>query len=321
MRSTSRTLILLLLAAGVVDAATLILKLAWVEKFKDRATIEAVFTIDHAHVKPNAPAADGDMHVAGRAPDEIGLPMVAEIMNADNKQPAVILVHKQEGTDQSITVEGAWRLWFEHPPSAGSQTQFDDVPPAGNTNPDHCFEIHPLTKVGPNDVTASLHDIKGFTPKAADAAFGAYEKLKVSVKANKTAVSLTSNKTGYNYVLFTLHAIGGTTPLDDGGLAVLADVLPKAGETDETLAHNVRMIFVPGSDPFKRAQNGLVDGDELTVLGIPRINLNAVSAFVNAPGDSTATRKLPYEMIIVALEGPDAAASPAKGKTKKAQKP
>ena len=58
-------------------AATLVLKRSWIEKFKDRATIEANFTVDHAHAKPNAPAKDGDIHVAGRAPKEIGLPMAA----------------------------------------------------------------------------------------------------------------------------------------------------------------------------------------------------------------------------------------------------
>src|SRR5260370_3566824 len=202
MRILSRVLIFFIVVGGLGQAATIVLKRAWIEKFRNRATIEDVtFTIDHAHPRPNPGSADGDMHVAGRAPKEIGLPMVAEVMNADNNEPAVKLIHANEGTSTPVTVTGAWRIWFEHPPSSGSQIQFDTVPPAGNTNPDHCFEIHPLTKVGPNDVTASLHDINGFTPKTAEAAFGAYEKLKVSVKANKTAVSLTSNKTGYNYVV------------------------------------------------------------------------------------------------------------------------
>jgi hypothetical protein len=313
MRATSRAFVAVFLFCGLASAATIVLKLAWVEQFKDRATIDATFIIDHAHPHPNAPDADGDMHVAGRAAKEIGLPMVAEVMNADNKQPAVVLIHANEGKNTTITVTGAWRLWFEHPPTTGSQIQFATVPPAANTNPDHCFEIHPLTKVGPNDIASSLHDVAGYTPKTAEVAFGAYEKLTLSLIATSTAVTLTSTKTGFNYVKFTLHAIGNSAALKDGGLAVLADVIPEGGDDSEAIAHSVRMIFVPGSDPLKKVQGGMHDGDELTVLGIPRLNLNAISAFVKAPGSNTATRKLPYEIIIVGLEG----AAPAAAKTKK----
>jgi hypothetical protein len=35
---------------------------------------------------------------------------------------------------------------------------------------------------------------------------------------------------------------------------------------------------------------------------IPRVNLNAVWTFVTAAGTNAATRKLPYEMIIVAVK-------------------
>ncbi len=314
MRTASRALISFLLVGGLVQAATIILKRAWVEKFKDRATIDATFTIDHAHPRPNPGSADGDMHVAGRAAAEIGLPMVAEIMNADNKQPAVLLVHKNEGTNTAIAVTGAWRLWFEHPPTAGSQIQFAAVPVAKNTNPDHCFEIHPLTAVGPNKIPDSLKHIPGFTPKDATAAFGSYEKLTLSLEANKSAVRLDSKKSGFNYVLFTMRTTGKLTKLDDGGFAVVADVIPEASDDADVLAEQVRMIFVPGSDPWNRAQKSLPIGDELTVLGIPRLNLNAVSALMKSTS-SVTDQKLPYEMIIVALEGPDAAPA-AKGKKK-----
>ncbi|MBI3721415.1 MAG: hypothetical protein HY248_02590, partial [Fimbriimonas ginsengisoli] len=305
----SRALIFFIIVGGLGQAATIVLKRAWIEKFKNRATIEDVtFTVDHAHPRPNQPAADGDMHVAGRAPKEIGLPMVAEIMNADNNEPAVKLVHANEGTENPITVTGAWRLWFEHPPTSGSQIQFDTVPPAGNTNPDHCFEIHPLTKVGDNDVTDSLHDIAGFTPKDVTAAFSAYEKLSISVQASQTAVTLTSNKSGFNYVLFTMRTTSKTAKLDDGGIAVFADVIPEGGDEADAVAKQVRMIFVSGSEPWKQAQS-LQIGDELTLLGTPRLNLNAIFGLLT-PGKASGVvqKKLPYEMIVVALEGSSAEA-------------
>lgn len=319
MRSPLRLLFGLFAIAVAAQAGTIVLKRAWIEKFKDRATIDATFTVDHAHPKPNSPVKDGDMHVAGRAPQEIGLPMVAEIMNAAaaNEQGAVKQVHANEGNGQSIPVTGVWRIWFEHPPSSGSQIQFANVPPAANTNPDHVFEIHPLTKVGNNDLIPSFHDISGFTPKDAQAAFAAYEKLSVSIQATASAVTLTSSKSGFNYVLFTAHATGKVTPLQDGGLAFLASVLPKEGEEDDAIAEEVRMIFVAGSEPFNRVKSGFGIGDELTVLGIPRLNLNALSSFVATAGGGAVTRKLPYEMIIVALEENVAAAGTAPNASQK----
>jgi hypothetical protein len=48
---------------------------------------------------------------------------------------------------------------------------------------------------------------------------------------------------------------------------------------------------------------GLAIGDELEVLGIPRLNLNAISTAINSKaGTPSGPRKLPYEMIVVALE-------------------
>lgn len=307
MPKVMRILTVLILAAGLGRAATIVLKRAWVEKFKDRATIEASFTVDHAHPRPNPPANDGDMHVAGRAAKEIGLPMVAEIMNAKEfLAGAVKAVHDVEGQNQSIQVSGAWRLWFEHPPSSATQTQFASVPPAANTNPDHCFEIHPLTVVAGNNVVAGLHEIDGFTPKDAQKAFEAYEKLSVAIRATKTGVTLASTKSGFNYVQFRFRAVGQSKPLADGGVQVMANVVGGEGDQDEAIAENVRMIFVPDSEPAKKVAGGLNDGDELTVLGIPRLNLNAISAALTAAESSVVKRKLPYEMIIVALAGEDA---------------
>ena len=307
MATWIRSITVLCVAATCVQSGTIVLKRAWIEQFKDRATIDASFTVDHAHKKPNPAANDGDIHVAGRAPKEIGLPMVAEVMNASNDQPAVKLIHADEGGGQFIAVTGAWRLWMEHPPGSGVQTQFDTVPPAANTNPDHCFEIHPLTKVGGNDLASSFHDIPGFTPKDAVAAFASYEKLSVTLRASATAVTLDSQKGAFNYVLFALRALGNPTKLQDGGFAVMCDVAADTGDQDQAIDQNIRMIFVPGTEPWNKVNAGFAAGDEMKVLGIPRINLNAVSTFLtaagkNAGGAAGVTRKLPYEMIIVAVE-------------------
>src|ERR1700688_5265447 len=65
----------LLLPAAARAEIQITLQNAFVEKYKDRATIDAAFTVDKAHARPNPPASDGDLHAAGRAP-EIGLAAV-----------------------------------------------------------------------------------------------------------------------------------------------------------------------------------------------------------------------------------------------------
>src|SRR5712692_1770991 len=197
MQKKLTTLALILISAQLGLAGTLRLKRAWIEHYKDRATIDASFTVDHAHKKPNAPAKDADMHVAGRAPKEVGLPMVAEMANAfyatsPAEKKAISLIHGNEGSGTFVPISGAWRLWFEHP--ANTQTQGAKVDKAQNTNPDHSFEIHPITKFDGQDITSSFRLIKGFPGYDASTAFGSYEKLSVSVRSNATSVTLDSKK-------------------------------------------------------------------------------------------------------------------------------
>src|SRR2546428_3656884 len=122
------------------------LKNSFIEKYKDRATIDATFTVDKAHHTPNPPAKDGDMHIAGRAP-QIGLATVAEIMNAASESAAVALVHRVEGTGDTVHITGAWRIWCEHAGIA-AQIQGTKLAPFTTTNPPHVFEIHPITQLG-----------------------------------------------------------------------------------------------------------------------------------------------------------------------------
>lgn len=283
-------------------AGTVTLKKAFIEKYKNRATIDATFIVDHAHAHPNPPQKDGDMHVAGRAQNEVGLPMVAEVMNAaaPGQSAAVQTIHADEGNNTQVAISGVWRFWFEHP-SAAPQIQFATVPPAQNTNPDHCFEIHPITKFAGAAVPDSLQFVPGFTAHPAKDSFGSYEKLTVTLKVSASGVTLNSPKAGFNYVEFFIEFIGQPQPLDDGGMVALANVLEQS--QGEPIVEKVRMIFVPGTPPAKRLKtNPPQEGDEWHVLGIPRVSLEAISSWVKGGGGSTGKRKLPYEMIIVGVK-------------------
>src|SRR5689334_2988616 len=119
----------------------------FIENVKNRVVITADLVVDHSHPKPNAPSKDGDIHAASRSKD-VGLPFVAEIMNAKEALAQVKAFHDANETETVFNVEGAWRLWCEH---GGQQTFTQQLgtlgDPAEDTNPDHCFEIHPIAKI------------------------------------------------------------------------------------------------------------------------------------------------------------------------------
>lgn len=305
----------LLLAASIGSAQINIkLKKEFIEKYKNRATTGDVqFTVDHSgKIKTvGSGALDGDQHNAGRSP-EIGLPMVAEIMNARREAKYANLMHDNEG--QTITLDGVWRLWCEH---AGSQaqTQGDNVQVAENTNPDHVFEIHPITAINGESLLDSFAPIvsasaktKGreFAYKDASDAFERYENLKSHISSDANTVTITTNMAGYNYVEFLIipnededHKLR-VDPIEDG-TAVMARVLDLDGEV---LLQNRRMIFVKGTAP-ERAVGAYKKGNKpLRVIGIPRIDLALVSRRLELAQEKPEVLdwSLPYEMVIVAIK-------------------
>jgi len=214
------------------------LKNSFIEKYKDLTTIDATFTVDTAHRAPNPPAKDGDMHIAGRAP-QIGLATVAEIMNAASESAAVALVHSVEGTGDTIHVTGAWRIWCEHAGIA-AQIQGAKLTPFTTTNPPHVFEIHPITQLGPDLVVDSWVPIDGYTPKEAGAAFLNYEnrKSQISMSSTRNTTTITTTMAGYNYVEFKMVLNGAQQVVADGRF-VMAQVLDLQ---DELLVHGFELV-------------------------------------------------------------------------------
>src|SRR5712692_332408 len=107
LKNLAGALILLLYLAGgsLFANIEITLKNEFIEKYKDQATIAASFVVDKAHPHPNPPKSDGDLHAAGRA-EEIGFPIVAEIMNAASQKTAVDAIHKAEGTGNPLSLTG-----------------------------------------------------------------------------------------------------------------------------------------------------------------------------------------------------------------------
>jgi hypothetical protein len=274
------------------------LKKAWVVAFADRTSMDATMDVRWAHENPNSAAKDGDMHFSGVSPD-VGFPFVAEVVNArlPGQQAAVAAIKQHQHSNGVLAITGAWRLWFEHPSARQTQGSKTDPFDPDDTNPDHSFEIHPVSRVGQLDLGGSFIPVAGYTPQTADVAFRYYDGKRVTIKGAKTSISIRSQLVYYNYVDFRIELATEPTPVQDG-FVVDARVL---NANNEEVANGLRrMIFVQGTRVAERIRNASA-GDRLHVLGIPRISLNKVLTLVQNHGTTRFDAPLPYEMIIVGV--------------------
>jgi hypothetical protein len=298
-----------LLTLGVAVAAAearsetnITLKNQFIKKYMNQATITASFTVDHVgQVKkpsPSKPSNDGDIHCSGRAP-EIGLAVVAEVVNAADLEDAAGKLKDAEGTGQPLQIVGAWRVWCEH--GGGSdQVQGAAVSPAEDTNPDHVFEIHPIASVEGVSTVSGYHPIPGYQTKDATSAFTVYQHTRCQIKPGTTQTTITTTNVGYNYVelIIELNEAPTATTSGDGALA-FAKVLDLTGE----LIHRKRrMVFVKDSPPYVAAINQK-KGTRLRVVGVPRVDMSLLwwraQNAVKKP--EVLGWSLPYELIVVAV--------------------
>jgi hypothetical protein len=235
---------------------------------------------------------DGDLHMAGRC-SAVGLPLVLEIVNAAQFPGALAAVKTAASAKQLEQISGAWRLWFEHPPGAGTQTQGAKVPVPTNSNPDHVFEMHPLTAFGGEDLKASFVPIKGYKAYAAATAFPFYEKRAFTVARGAKFTTITSTKAGYNYAAFPLTIAGQPKKVADGFM-VLATI--------DNVVTDPRRMVVAEDTPAAALVEHTAEGAKFTALGIPRVNLERLDAEAAKSPGTTVTVVAAYEMIIVALK-------------------
>ena len=279
------------------------LQRSFIETYKDRVTIAAHFTVDHAGGGPTPSIFDGDLHFSGRAP-EIGLRLVAEIINASQEDSAVALVSRAGKGHRSLPVTGAWRLWPEHALGA-PEHQGRPAPPLKNAYPDHVFEIHPVIEIGGIDLLGTLHTVEGYRAGAAKRTFGLYQAAKLGLRVTPTTVILDTPPSLYNDVHFLMEITGTRQEIVEGGRFVTASALDTEGNL---LVEGLRMVFIKGSAP-ERAVSRLRRGDRLHVYGLPRVNFAEVSRRMQVVGESRAFVEgpLPYEIVILGVFPPDPA--------------
>jgi len=268
----------------------------FLEYYKDRVTINAGFFVDAAMKKANPNVLDGDIHIAGRAP-EIGFRLVAEILNGSSAERAMAVVQHAESTHARLPMTGVWRLWPEH--ATIPEQQRDLVPELVTPNPDHIFELHPLIQVGGVSLLNSFHPVEAYHAGNAVHTFGIYEDAEYQLTVTPATVRLAVSNFLYNDVHFLLE-LGRSRPVVvPGGRFVFGAALDTDGNR---LVDNLRFALVQNSAP-ERAIRGLKPGARLHVWGLPRVSFAELSRRISqaATNPSVLKGKLPYEVIVLAV--------------------
>jgi len=275
----------------------IILDESFIDTYKDRATIDVMFTVDKAGKRPHPAFLDGDLHVAGRAPG-IGLPVVAEIKNAAFERGAVGVIRSVAGTGSPVRLAGAWRLWPEHAGSA-EEVQGAEVSVIEETNPDHVFEIHPVTRIDGENILASLRPPKGYSPPKAEIAFRSFENIKCRIIPEDGTITVVTSKGQINDVEFLMEVGEDGQHVVEDGRFVNAAVLDLKGKQ---IVRKVRMVFVKDSPPEDMVRS-LRPGHHLHVFGLPRIDLSTVAWRARHSRDNPELLKLnlPYEIVVVGV--------------------
>jgi hypothetical protein len=268
----------------------------FLERYKNRVTIDAEFTVDNSTESPNPNLLDGDLHVAGRAP-EIGLRLVAEILNAASAKRATALIQRAESTHTAVRMTGAWRLWPEH--AVIPEAQGEVVPVLKTPNPDHIFEIHPVTRVGSVSARETFHPVEGYRPGSARRTFDIYQRAECTLKPTPTGVTLTISNWLYNDVHFLMELTGDRQLVVDDGRFVTGSALDTDGNL---LVEGIRMVFTKGTAP-ERMVRSLKRGARRHVWGLPRVSFAEISRRLgeSARNPEVLTGSLPYEILVLGV--------------------
>jgi hypothetical protein len=268
---------------------------AFIERYRDRVTIEAALTVDKARPFPNPAALDGDLHFSGRAP-QVGLPTVAEIANAASERPAVELVKAAAGSGKPLGIAGVWRIWPEHA-GRSVEEQGKSLPPLDTSNPDHVFEIHPVTRAGTIGLLDSFRPVEGFSPQDARKFFETYEKIPCTLKITRRTVSIVTRKGLYDDVEFLMEVASEPQQVVADGRFVIASAHDLKGEL---VVKRLRTVFAKDTPP-ERAVRLLQPGARLHVFGIPRVDFAEISRRVRNPTPGEPAKTLPYEIVILGV--------------------
>jgi len=313
MRFNLTLFLALLLFSTQVICQSITLRKTFVDSFKNRVTISASYDVWFTHHKAKSPKEDGDIHCSGYD-KKIGMPTVAEIMNAKSQPEAVETLVSHEGKGKTnnpkVPVTGVWRLWPEHMGSGAKFFQGMKLSKAKieskTTNPDHVFEIHPVTELNGIDLTETFKNIDGYEPYDARYAIEKIKKKTFSISSDKTTITFSTTAIGYNYINLWIR-IDSIWTVEDGAFAYCtvldSDFDPENDEVaSKTVSSKVRIAFAAGTPPYTKALE-LGTGKFMNLLGTPRINMAILSwrAWIAKKRPEVLTWGLPFEIIAAGI--------------------
>jgi hypothetical protein len=287
----------------------IVLDRAFVDLYGDRVTIDTSFTVDRAGRFAHASYLDGDLHVAGRSA-EIGLPVVAEVQNATLRPDVVEAIQGAAGSGAPVPLTGVWRIWSEHF-GADEETQGRHLEPIERTNPNHVFEIHPVTCMDGRDLSGSFVPVRGFRAEPASVVFPSLNGSPFRIVPGGSVVTMYARRREYNDADFVMRLTGDPQRVVSDGRFAFADVV---NSRDEVLAIHIRMAFVRDTAP-ELAVKALGPGGRLHVFGIPRLDLSEVAARLARAGQDPGALEgnLPYEIVVVGVFRDRRRAEPGRG--------
>jgi hypothetical protein len=167
------------------------------------------------------------------------------------------------------------------------------------TNPDHVFEIHPLTQVDDTNILNSLRPVEGYRPGRAEIVFRSFESIRCRIVRKDNMTTIITRKGQMNDVEFLMKVLEDVQAVVEDGRFVNAAVLDLNGNQ---LVPKVRMVFVKDSPPEKIVRS-LRRGDRLHVFGLPRIDLSPIAWRARHLRDhpEMLNLNLPYEIIVVGV--------------------
>jgi hypothetical protein len=285
-----------LLAAPAGADVKIVLKDAFIKKYMHRVTFDTCLYVDAVG---RANFIDGDLHIAGIS-KEAELPTVAEIMNAHLVPEVRGFLRALEGTGRCVPMKGAWRFWCEH----GRNDVFVQGAPvvlSGGDNPNHVFEIHPVTQVAGWFLPTTLRPIPGIATKNPRVAFPVYESTpcKIRHSSAEQVTSLESPIVWRNYPEFILQILDEPPQVVEDGRFLYGAVLDLDGKM---LVSRRRMVLIADTLPELTLRRYKA-GDRVHVLGMPRISLALVDHRVqmSAEHPEVLDGGLPYELVIVGV--------------------
>ncbi len=314
MTKISTWIAALVLPTLAYSQSTITLRRSFIDSFMNRVTITANYDVWYTHHRAKPETEDGDIHCSGYD-KKIGLATVAEIMNAKDEQDAIDVLIDHEGKGKAnnpkISMTGVWRLWPEH---MGSGTTFKQGMKftkskiqAKTTNPDHVFEIHPVTELEGSDLTHTLRRIgPDYEMKKWEVSYPKFRAKAFSISSNTKFISFTTKQIGENYIDMWIR-IDTLWEVEDGAFAycttMTSDFDPDEDEiADKQVTGKTRVVLVKNSEVYNAVINGDL-GMKVHIVGTPRINLAIISwrEWVMDDRPEVKTWRLPFEIIAAGL--------------------